>query len=518
MSMRNYIIRRLLLMIPLFLGITVINFVIIQFSPIDAVDIATQGQQITPVARMEMKVEYGLYERTVLQTSNGKGYWGTIAGDIASLTTPATIGNSAYIQGSLTNTSWEDASTPGEEKSTSADGEYVFAWFKFALQDFDVYNWLQNTPEIRANVTALGSGNEVASGWRVYFSYNTSNILNWHRQTTEQLSSDLNEMRFRQPFTGFDIRDFIIKENGVNTFSVLVVSRASQLNSVPINLRIDKFLLTCKIFFPVPIWIQYFNWLGKLLVGQDYSYVESKPVRNVILTYAYETVKLQLASLILSLLIAIPIGVVSATKQYSLIDNTAMTAALLGISLPVFWTGLMCLLLFSYYMPLFPFGGAYPLTFQGDPSTNLLDAIYYYLILGGWHMVLPTIILGTAGAALVTRLVRSSMLEVLRQDYIMTARSKGLRERLVIYKHALRNSLIPVVTVIGVSVGFLLAGAALTETVFNWPGLGRIAVQAALRRDYYLVLGINITVGIMVMFANLVTDISYAFLDPRIRY
>ncbi|MFX1251088.1 MAG: ABC transporter permease [Promethearchaeota archaeon] len=234
--------------------------------------------------------------------------------------------------------------------------------------------------------------------------------------------------------------------------------------------------------------------------------------------YAYETIKLQLAALILSLVIAVPIGVVSATKQYSLLDNTAMTAALLGLSLPVFWTGLMCLLLFSYFIPIFPFGGAYPITFRGDPSTNLLDGIYYYFVLGVWHMILPMIILGTAGAATITRLVRSSMLEVLRQDYIMTARSKGLRERLVIYKHALRNSLIPVVTVVGVSIGFLISGAALTETVFNWPGLGRIAVEGALRRDYYLVLGINITVGVIVMLANLMTDISYAFLDPRIRY
>ncbi|MFX1251928.1 MAG: ABC transporter permease [Promethearchaeota archaeon] len=298
----------------------------------------------------------------------------------------------------------------------------------------------------------------------------------------------------------------------------MIVSRATQTDGTPVELRIDDLLVTGKIFLPVPPWIQYFNWLGKLLLGQDYSHTESKPVRAVIFTYAYETIKLQLAALILSLIIAIPIGVVSATKQYSLLDNTAMTAALFGVSLPVFWTGLMALLLFSYYIPIFPFGGAYPITYSGDPSTNLLDGIYYYFILGGWHMILPTLILGTAGAALITRLVRSSMLEVLRQDYIMTARSKGVRERLVVYKHALRNSLIPVVTVVGVNVAFLIAGAALTETVFNWPGLGRIAVAAALRRDYYLVLGINITIGVIVMVTNLLTDVSYAFLDPRIRY
>ncbi|MHA2273004.1 MAG: ABC transporter permease, partial [Candidatus Hodarchaeales archaeon] len=249
------------------------------------------------------------------------------------------------------------------------------------------------------------------------------------------------------------------------------------------------------------------------LTGEDYSYLYNANSIDVISTFAWETVKLQFAALILSLLIAIPVGVISATRQYSKLDNLAMTGALLGISLPVFWTGLMLILIFAFYIPIFPSGMAYT-QLKGSQfpwyGTWSVDA--------AWHMVLPVIILGTAGAALITRLVRSSMLEVLRQDYIITARSKGLTERLVVYKHALRNALLPVVTIVGLALGGMLGGAALTETVFNWPGLGRTAVVATIQRDYYLVLGINVVLAMILIIANLLTDISYAFLDPRIRY
>ena len=184
--------------------------------------------------------------------------------------------------------------------------------------------------------------------------------------------------------------------------------------------------------------------------------------------------------------------------------------------MPVFWTGIMFILLFSDYKIFFGIrfpaigSSSYTLTGNEGPIELLVDELA--------HMVLPTIVLGLAGTALVLRLTRSSMLEVLRQDYILTARSKGLPERLVIYKHALRNALLPVVTVVGLSVGFLLAGAALTETVFSWPGLGREAVYRINLRDYNFMMGVNMLIAIMVIIANLVTDITYAFLDPRIRY
>ncbi len=239
-------------------------------------------------------------------------------------------------------------------------------------------------------------------------------------------------------------------------------------------------------------------------------------INSIIGALAWQTIKLQLASLLMSLMIGIPLGIFSARKPYSKLDNFGTTLALFGVSMPVFWTGIMFILLFSDYKILFgirfPALGSKSYTLTGTESA--LDLLVDELA----HMVLPTIVLGLAGTALVLRLTRSSMLEVLRQDYILTARSKGLPERLVIYKHALRNALLPVVTVVGLSIGFLLAGAALTETVFSWPGLGREAVARINLRDYNFMMGVNMLIAIMVIISNLVTDITYAFLDPRIRY
>ena len=242
--------------------------------------------------------------------------------------------------------------------------------------------------------------------------------------------------------------------------------------------------------------------------------VTGASVNDLLIGPAWETAKLGIASLILSLIFAVPLGIYSARRPYSKLDSFFTFLALLGVSMPVFWTGIWAILLFSREGLLFgfkfPSGGARAATITYAFPMNLFDEVI--------HLVLPTIILGTAGTALILRLVRSSMLEVLRQDYILTARSKGLSERLVIYKHALRNALLPVVTVIGLSIGFLLAGAALTETVFSWPGLGRGAVEGLLDRDYEFLQALNLVIAAMVVFANLATDITYAFLDPRIRY
>ncbi len=295
--------------------------------------------------------------------------------------------------------------------------------------------------------------------------------------------------------------------------SILILSRGAATNTVELHLSVDYAAAGIILSYETPIWEQFIYWMTSFLSGDDYSFLYKKTSVEVISIFAWETVKLQFAALILSLLIAVPIGVVSATRQYSKIDNISMTAALLGVSLPVFWTGLICILIFAYYFPFFPSRGAYTMGVESsfpDYGTWSIDA--------AWHMVLPTLILGTASAALITRLVRSSMLEVLRQDYVMTARAKGLTERIVIYKHALRNALLPVVTIIGLSLGGMLGGAALTETVFNWPGLGKTYVWAAINKDYYLVLGINVILSMIMIVANLLTDISYAFLDPRIRY
>ncbi len=248
-------------------------------------------------------------------------------------------------------------------------------------------------------------------------------------------------------------------------------------------------------------------------MGQSFT---GSTINAMIGDLAWQTIKLQLASLIMSLLIGIPLGIFSARHPYSKLDSLGTVLALFGVSMPVFWTGIMFILLFSDWKIFFGWkipsigAKAYNLTGNESPIELLFDEIA--------HMILPTIVLGLAGTALVLRLTRSSMLEVLRQDYILTARSKGLPERLVIYKHALRNALLPVVTIVGLSVGFLLSGAALTETVFAWPGLGKEAVARIELRDYNFMMGINMLVAIMVILANLVTDVTYAFLDPRIRY
>jgi len=255
---------------------------------------------------------------------------------------------------------------------------------------------------------------------------------------------------------------------------------------------------------------------GGFIFGNMGNSFTGTKINDLIMDLAWQTMKLGLASLLMSLLIGIPLGIFSARHPYSKMDSFGTVIALFGVSMPVFWTGIMFILLFSDMKIFFgikiPSIGAvsYNLTGNEGPIELLFDELS--------HMLLPTIVLGLANTALVLRLTRSSMLEVLRQDYILTARSKGLPERLVIYKHALRNALLPVVTIVGLSIGFLLSGAALTETVFAWPGLGKEAVARIELRDYNFMMGINMIVAIMVILANLATDIAYAFLDPRIRY
>ena len=255
---------------------------------------------------------------------------------------------------------------------------------------------------------------------------------------------------------------------------------------------------------------------GGFVFGNMGNSFSGSKINDLILDLAWQTMKLQIAALLMSLLIGIPLGIFSARNPYSKMDSFGTVIALFGVSMPVFWTGIMFILLFSDMKIFFgikiPSIGAisYNLTGNEGPIELLFDELT--------HMLLPTVVLGLAGTALVLRLTRSSMLEVLRQDYILTARSKGLPERIVIYKHALRNALLPVVTIVGLSIGFLLSGAALTETVFAWPGLGKEAVDRIQLRDYNFMMGINMLVAIMVILANLVTDIAYAFLDPRIRY
>ncbi len=246
-----------------------------------------------------------------------------------------------------------------------------------------------------------------------------------------------------------------------------------------------------------PLHIQYFSWLKNAArLDFGHSLRSKKPVSTEILDRLPATAELAMAAVAIAVLIGVPVGILSASKPNSWFDNVAMVGALTGVGMPAFWQGIMLILLFS-------------VTFQILPSSGRM---------GGWqYLVLPAITLGTAATASIARLTRSAMLDVLQQDYIRTARSKGLPRRTVIYRHALRNALIPVVTMIGLQFGGLMSGAVLTETIFAWPGIGRMLVEAINNKDFPLVQGTIMTFAITYALVNLVIDLLYAFLDPRLK-
>lgn len=256
-----------------------------------------------------------------------------------------------------------------------------------------------------------------------------------------------------------------------------------------------------------PIHVQYINWFkGLLKFDLGHSLTSGYSVWEAVSRRIGNTLKLTITSLILSQLISIPVGVISAVKQNSVVDNISRVLGLFFYCSPTYLTGLIFLLIFSLKLGWFPSYGVRSL----NPTNPFLDQLL--------HMVLPVAVLGISRSAFQMRLVRSTMIEVLSKDYIITARAKGLKELIVIYKHALKNALLPVVTVIGLNIGYLFGGSALIETVFSWPGLGKYTVQMAFKRDYPVLMGINICIAIMILLGNLISDISYALLDPRIRY
>ena len=262
-----------------------------------------------------------------------------------------------------------------------------------------------------------------------------------------------------------------------------------------------------------PLYHQFFIFIWQLIqgnLGNSYAIRGGTAVSTLIGDYAWLTFELQLSALVLSLLIAIPIGIISAKRQYSKLDVTVTTTSLLGTCIPVFYMGIIAIIIFSYFLGWFPAGGANSILVERYPFNS-------YIIDRLWHMVLPTAVLTFAILAPVVLLVRSSMLEVLRQDYILAARASGLSERSILYKHALRNALIPVVTYVGLYFGSMLAGAPITEKVFNWPGVGRLFVEATTKLDFPVIMGVTVFITLMTLIANLVTDITYGYIDPRIR-
>ena len=247
-------------------------------------------------------------------------------------------------------------------------------------------------------------------------------------------------------------------------------------------------------------------------LGNSYAIRGGLPVTTLIGDYIGPTILLQTAAIIFALVIAIPVGIISARKQYSKLDMTVTTTSLLGTCIPVFYMGIIAILIFGYFLGWFPAGGL---------ITQITETRNYFL--GNqtldvfWHMVIPTGVLTFALLAPIVLLIRSSMLEVLKQDYILAALASGLSERVVIYKHALRNALIPVVTLVGIYFGGMLAGAPITETVFNWPGVGRLFVQATNKLDFPVIMGITVLITLMTLVINLITDLTYGYIDPRIR-
>ncbi len=254
-------------------------------------------------------------------------------------------------------------------------------------------------------------------------------------------------------------------------------------------------LLRHKLGLDQPLMVQYANYMGGVLQGDLGTSIRSnRPVLDEIMVRFPITFQLALASIFVTVVLGVFAGIISATKQYSFSDISIMIIALLGVSLPNFWLGLMLILLFSVKFLIFPVAGWGTLM----------------------HVVLPAITLGTGGAAIVARMTRSSMLEVIRQDYIRTAKAKGVKQKVIIYKHALKNALIPVITVVGLQFGALLGGTVLTESVFAINGLGRFIIDSIRMRDFPAVQGSILIVSIIFVLVNLTVDISYRFLNKRI--
>lgn len=255
-----------------------------------------------------------------------------------------------------------------------------------------------------------------------------------------------------------------------------------------------------------PLPVQYGRWIGNLLQGDlGVSYNSITPVTSLLADRLPNTLLLAGTALIVSILVAVPLGVISAIRRNSMLDRVVTSFTFLGISIPVFWLGIMLIVLLSVQLQWLPSGG---MSTIGE-EFSIRDRIE--------HLILPVFVLSMANLAELTRYTRSGMVTVLGEEYIRTARAKGLAQKSVVLGHALRNALIPVVTIIGVLLPRAVSGAAITEAVFTWPGMGSLAVDAATTRDYPVVLGTTLTVATVVVASSLITDLAYGYLDPRIR-
>lgn len=275
----------------------------------------------------------------------------------------------------------------------------------------------------------------------------------------------------------------------------------------------------------LPLWQQYLQYLGRLVhLDLGKSLVTHEPVLTEFLTLFPATLELSICALLFATVVGLPAGILAAVKRGTPTDHVVMGSALTGYSMPIFWWGLILIMVFSVSLGWTPVSGRISLEFDIPPVTGLM--LIDSLISGdegafasaAAHLILPSIVLGTIPLAVIARMTRSSMLEVLREDYVRTARAKGLSTARVILMHALRNALMPVVTIIGLQVGTLLAGAVLTETIFSWPGIGKWLIDSIARRDYPVVQSGILLVATMIICVNLIVDVLYGVINPRVRH
>jgi peptide/nickel transport system permease protein len=274
-----------------------------------------------------------------------------------------------------------------------------------------------------------------------------------------------------------------------------------------------------------PIYVQYYKFAANALRGDFGISLRTRQTAWWEVRQALPmTIELSLCAIIFASLVGIPIGMLAATRQYSLFDSAAMVGVLISVSMPIFWTGLILMMVFGGKLHWFPIGGILDegMALERITGIHLIDALLQGNMPAFWsavrHLVLPVVALGSVSMATLARMTRSAMLEVMHQDYVRTARAKGLAGRVVISRHAFRNVVIPIGTVAGLQLGIMLSGAVLTETVFALPGVGRLAVTSLLARDYAVVQAVVLAAAVFIVLINLLVDLMYAFLDPRIRY
>ena len=287
-----------------------------------------------------------------------------------------------------------------------------------------------------------------------------------------------------------------------------------QVQQLRANMGLDK-----------PVVVQYAVFLRDAVTGDlGDSIVTGRPVTTELLVRFPATLELTAFAMFIAIAVGVPVGVISAVRQYSLLDKLTSVLALTGISIPIFWLAMVLILIFGVRLELLPFPGRLSsgVSIQAFTGLVLVDSLLTGNFGAFWdgfkHLIMPALALGTIPMAVITRMTRSSMLEVMGEDYVRTARAKGVVPRRVVFKHALRNAMLPTITVIGLQVGLLMGGAIVTETIFSWPGVGQIAYESIYRRDYAMIQGVVLYAALLFVLVNLVVDVLYAVLDPRVRY